>query len=211
MSTSTGVPGSDSPTRPGRLQQVRRHWAPLVLTLAILLLVGAATTALDRAEVEFEDVSVRVGQAASVNGFVVSVDRVRATRTLDYDGPGRKKSATSANLILVLDVRAELPGPSETRNLDNVRLMTARGIRFAPARESMRVGTELGYRTTGYLWFEIPETDLAGARVTFVEGEILTTYRKRVVVDLGLDPATADRLRAAREPLSVSREEVSGL
>ncbi len=76
----------------------------------------------------------------------------------------------------------------------------------------MRVGTELGYRTTGYLWFEIPRDrprrspgHLRGG------GEILTTYRKRVVVDLGLDPATADRLRAAREPLSVSREEVSGL
>lgn len=191
--------------------RLRQNWAPIVLTLAVLLAVGAGTTALERAQPEFDDIPIEVGRSASVNGFLVGVDRVRVTRELTLDGPGSDDTATTENLIVVLDVRAELPAPSETRNMNNVQLVTARGVRFNPGYDSMGVRTDLGYRTSGSIWFEIPEADLAGARVTFVEREILISYRKRVVVDLGIDPATADRLRADAAPLTVLDEEVVGL
>jgi hypothetical protein len=145
----------------------------------------------------------RVGEIVENRLFSIKVEKYEVARSVMsggsiFGGDGKKEVKTDhIFLIVYASVRAsrEPLSPSKPKLKTRAGLTYNESDRVRSAGDLFRVyQPQMWYRTA--IGFELPKDQLEGARLVIDDTKIINLLPAKVAVDLGIDRATADRLRA---------------
>ncbi|MEV1167934.1 hypothetical protein [Nonomuraea sp. NPDC049784] len=194
-----------APARRGRRAGRRPGIGAKLLSLAVgLVLLGAAVAlqTLHRGEGEITDPLTYTGgkgEIVDAKRFSVRLDSFVAAKSIKL---GDQTIGTD-NLFLI--VNASAMSSLKPYHLAQPVLLTADGKKFAATDRVTETYTlafrwvQPGLWTSGRFFFEVPPSELPGARVVFrlPSGFVVEPYQPEAEVDLGLDEEGARKLAAS--------------
>ncbi|MEU1735346.1 hypothetical protein [Streptosporangium sp. NPDC020145] len=142
-----------------------------------------------------------VGDEVRASRVWVQARAVHAAKTIEAPGLGGKTAiAKTTGIFLVVDLAAQ--ATREPQKIVSLEILTADGKRYTSTDRVPETQTikqffvQPGWWATGPAVFELPVSELAGARivVSSVRGFIVEPSLPEVEIDLGLDEAGAARL-----------------
>lgn len=186
-------------TRRARLS--RATWLSLLVAVLVLVLVGFLDGLIERRMGEaapeiFDDVRVRLGETATIDGVRITLDRMESAYQLTGGGVGSgMRDARTSGLFLVFTVRAEAVSGSRTLSLEG-------DLSYAGVRTGLRdvlVSADPGTVEVGAPYLEVDPQALresAGrpVQLRLWHNQLTYQYRTRVVVDLAMDQQRVDAL-----------------
>lgn len=161
-----------------------------VLAVAVAAIVATIGLRVSEPDRDFETLTgVREQPVEINNGGVVTIGDLDAGAAVVVFGD----TMPTQGVFLAVEATLAATGDEAVR-LD--RGVLASGERSYQTFDFASLSPEAGFAQTAWLVFELDPTDLAGAVLQLSTVEIVHGYQQRVQIDLAIDPAEADALRA---------------
>jgi hypothetical protein len=144
-----------------------------------------------------------VGEIVANRLFSVKVEKYEVARSVVASSGsifgGDKQQVTTEHIFLIVYLRVR--ASREPLSPSKPKLETGDGLRYLES-DRIKTGNEIFRSYQPQMWyrtaigFELPKDQLEGARLIIDNTKIINLLPAKVEVDLGIDGATADRLRA---------------
>ena len=135
----------------------------------------------------------RVGETASINEGLVTVDDVRVGTALKSNDQIRDRTN---GMFVVIHVDAEATGPDKL-TLQSATLLAAGGLSYGTYDALAGVSAETGFAVSTDVTFEVDPARIDDLTLELYETEFISGYQQRLRIHLGITAGNADRWRAA--------------
>ena len=171
----------------------RRRLISLIVALACVAVSAAGLRLSETAGTDDDLIRGRVGETASINEGLVTVDDVRVGTALKSNDQIRDRTN---GMFVVVHVDAEATGPDKL-TLQSATLLADGGLSYGTYDALAGVSAETGFAVSTDVTFEVDPARIDDLTLELYETEFISGYQQRLRIHLGITAGNADRWRAA--------------
>ena len=170
----------------------RRRLISVIVALACVAVSAAGLRLSETAGTDDDIIRGRVGETASINEGLVTVDDVRVGTALKSNDQIRDRTN---GMFVVVHVDAKATGPDK---LSGSRLRCSpTGLSYGTYDALAGVAAETGFAVSTDVTFEVDPARIDDLTLELYETEFISGYQQRLRIHLGITAGNADRWRAA--------------
>ncbi len=165
----------------------------MIVALACVAVSAAGLRLSETAGTDDELIRGRVGETASINEGLVTVDDVRVGTALKSNDQIRDRTN---GMFVVVHVDAKATGPDKL-SLQSAALLADGGLSYGTYDALAGVSAETGFAVSTDVTFEVDPAWIDDLTLELYETEFISGYQQRLRIHLGITAANADRWRSA--------------
>ncbi len=171
----------------------RGRLVSVIVALACVAVSAAGLRLSETAGTDDDIIRGRVGETASINEGLVTVDDVRVGTALKSNDQIRDRTT---GMFVVVHVDAKATGPDKL-TLQSATLLADDGLSYGTYDALAGVSAETGFAVSTDVTFEVDPARIDDLTLELYETEFISGYQQRLRIHLGIAAGNADRWRAA--------------
>jgi hypothetical protein len=173
---------------------LRSKLVPVLLAVALVGVSAAGLRLSEPQDKPFEAINGVLGEPVKINNGEVTVTRIQVGNAIRQYGEIRDQTA---GMFVAVSVTGAATGPKPLELL-KARLLSGE-VSYEGFELSAGVKAEPGFQSSVESVFEVDPTQIDDLTLELRSNEIISGYQERVLIRLGVTPATAEQWRAVSE------------